>query len=149
MRRMAMVLGLLASGLVATNALADDPIGQIKTASGKVTIARGNAKADAKAGDEVFRSDIVTTAADSTAGITFDDNSLISLGPNTELALDQFQFDRKTHAGQFDANLRKGTLAVRSGQIVAERPEAMKIHTPAMGLAVRGTDFVVRAPEKN
>ena len=38
-----------------------------------------------------------------------------------------------------------GTLAVKSGQIVKQTPEAMHVKTPGALLVVRGTEFVVRA----
>ena len=74
---------------------------------------------------------------------------MMSLGPDSRLALDKFQFDTTTHDGVFDSSLQKGTLAVKSGQIVKQTPEAMHIKTPAALLGVRGTEFVVRADGKN
>jgi len=59
--------------------------------------------------------------------------------------LDQFSFDTTTHVGVFDSSLKAGTLAVKSGQIVKQTPEAMHIKTPGALLGVRGTEFVVRA----
>ncbi len=109
--------------LMPMTAWADDPIGQVKTETGGVTLERH--------------------------GITFADNSMMSLGPDSRLALDQFRFDTTTHDGVFDSSLQKGTLAVRSGQIVHQTPEAMHIRTPAALLGVRGTEFVVRADGKS
>jgi hypothetical protein len=72
---------------------------------------------------------------------------MLSLGPDTVLSLDSFQFDDTTHEGAFESSLRKGTLAVKSGQIVRQTPGAMKVKTPLGILGVRGTEFVVRASE--
>jgi hypothetical protein len=124
---------------------AAEPIGQIKTAAGTVAIERDGASHPAAAGDRVEQSDVVTTGADGTVGITFQDNSMMSLGPSSTLALDKFQFDSTTHDGAFESSLRSGTLAAKSGYIVQQAPEAMKIRTPVAVLAVRGTEFVVRA----
>jgi len=124
---------------------AAEAIGQIKTETGTVTIQRGGAAKPAAIGDHVFQSDTILTAANGTVGITFADNSMMSLGPNSRLSLDQFRFNPTTHVGIFDSSLQKGTLAVKSGQIVHQTPEAMHIKTPAAILGVRGTEFVVRA----
>jgi hypothetical protein len=124
---------------------AEEAIGQIKTEAGSVSIQRHGANGAARIGDHVFRSDTIVTAANSAVGITFADNSLMSLGPDSRLRLDQFQFNTTTHQGQFEAALQKGTLAVKSGQIVRQTPGAMRIRTPAALLGVRGTEFVVRA----
>lgn len=134
--------GLLASPLAVR---ADAPIGQIKTETGTVTIERGGAAKPAAVGDHVFASDTLVTAAHSSVGVTFSDNSLVALGPFSRLSLDQFRFDTTTHAGAFDVSLHRGTLAVKSGQIVRQTPEAMRVRTPAALLGVRGTEFVVLA----
>jgi hypothetical protein len=140
-------LTVLTLAMIPLSALADDPIGQIKTETGMVTLERHGMSLPVAVGDHVFQSDIVVTQTGS-VGITFADNSMMSLGPNSRLALDQFRFDTTTHNGVFDSTLQKGTLAVKSGQIVRQRPEAMHIRTPAALLGVRGTQFVVRADAK-
>jgi hypothetical protein len=129
-------------------AYADDPIGQVKTETGSVTVERHGISQALYIGDHVYQSDAVATAVGATVGITFADNSMMSLGPDSRLALDQFRFDTTTHEGVFDSSLQKGTMAVKSGQIVKETPEAMHIRTPAALLGVRGTEFVVRAEGK-
>jgi hypothetical protein len=126
-------------------AWADDPIGQVKTETGTVTVERGDKIQSVAIGDHVFQSDAVVTAPDSSVGITFADNSMMSLGPPSRLKLDQFRFDSTTEEGVFNSSLQKGTLAVKSGLIVHQTPEAMHIKTPSALLGVRGTEFVVRA----
>ena len=79
--------------------------------------------------------------------MTFADNSLLSVGPNSTLAVDKFSFNPSTHEGQFDASLQRGTLAVVSGKMVKQSPDAMRIRTPASILGVRGTEFVVKVAE--
>jgi hypothetical protein len=87
---------------------------------------------------------VVTTGADGSVGITFLDNSLLSAGPNSVLAIDRFAFDPTTHQGSFESSLQKGTLAVVSGKLAKASPDAMKVKTPAAVLGVRGTEFLVR-----
>ena len=52
-----------------------------------------------------------------------------------------------TNQGRFDAQLQRGTLAVISGRMAKESPQAMTVRTPSAALAVRGTEFVVSANE--
>ncbi len=138
---------LLLSLATALPARADEPIGRIKTETGQVFVQRNGANAPLKIGDHVFRSDTIVTEDGGSVGMTFADNSLMSLGPRSRLRLDQFQFNKTTHQGLFDTALEKGTLAVKSGQIVRQTPGAMHVRTPAALLGVRGTEFVVRAGE--
>lgn len=137
------IVALMASLVLAFPAFAND-VGQIKTAHGIVQLERGGQKMNVAAGMAVQQADVIVTGADGAVGVTFTDNSLLSAGPNTVLAIDRYAFDSTTHAGQFDASVRKGTLAVVSGNIVKQSPEAMRIHTPASIMGVRGTEFVVR-----
>lgn len=134
----------IATLFVSQSAWAGEPIGQIKTQTGAVMLERAGAAGPASIGDRVFESDTIVTTS-GTVGITFIDNSMMSLGPNSRLSLDRFKFDSTTHNGIFSSSLQKGTLSVKSGQIVRQTPEAMRIRTPAALLGVRGTEFVVRA----
>jgi hypothetical protein len=140
--RAARLAGAMLLAFFAAAAAAVD-IGQVKTASGDVTIERGGTSLPAKAGARLEASDIVRTGADGSAGITMSDSSLLSIGPNSVLALDAFAFDTTTHQGRLDATLSKGSLAVVSGKIAKQSPDAMKVRTPASVLGVRGTEFVV------
>ncbi len=137
---------LLASMSFAGAALAAD-IGLVKVAQGQVQIQRGAAMVPATVGTAVHASDVIVTGADGSAGVTFTDNSLVSVGPNSVFAIDKYRFDTTTHAGQFEGNLRRGRLAAVSGKMVKQSPESMKIRTPSAIMGVRGTDFVVQVDE--
>jgi hypothetical protein len=118
-------------------------IGQIKVAKGQVTIERGGQLMAAGSGARLQPGDILRTGADGSVGLTMSDNSLLSAGPNSILSLDRYEFDSTTNQGTFDASLQKGSLAVISGRIAKQSPEAMKVRTPSSILGVRGTEFVV------
>ena len=133
----------LALGFVQPISAAD--IGQIKVAKGAVTIERNGQAQAATVGARLQTSDIVKTGADGSAGINMSDNSLLSIGPNSTLSLDRYEFDSTTNQGAFDASLQKGSLAVVSGRIAKQSPDAMAVRTPYAVLGVRGTEFVVSA----
>ncbi len=122
-------------------------VGQIKVAKGTVHVERDGSRLPAAVGMAIRQSDTLVTGADGSAGVTFSDNSLLSTGPNSVLVVDQYRFDSTTHAGKFDASLKKGTLAVVSGKIVKQSPGAMRVRTPAAIMGVRGTDFMVQVDE--
>ena len=132
--------------LLAAAALAND-VGQVKVTKGVVHVEREGARIPAVVGMPVRQADKLVTGADGTVGVTFADNSLLSVGPNSTLAVDKFSFNPSTHEGQFDASLQRGTLAVVSGKMVKQSPDAMRIRTPASILGVRGTEFVVKVAD--
>ena len=136
------VLALAATGL----ARADD-VGQVKVAKGTVHVERDGQRLPAAVGMRIRQSDTLITGADGSAGVTFSDNSLLSTGPNSVLVVERYAFNSTTHAGTFDASLKKGTLAVVSGKIVKQSPGAMRVRTPAAVMGVRGTEFLVQVDE--
>lgn len=138
---------LVSTALPPTAALAAGEIGRVKTAAGTVNIVRGDPKAplSAKAGLLLLKGDVIQTGKDGAVGITFVDNSRFAVGPNTRLALTDFEFDRTTNRGRFTTDVNKGTVAVVSGHI-AKTKDAMKVRTPVSVLAARGTRFVVEVP---
>ena len=145
MRKALLVAAVLS--VMAIPALAAD-VGLIKVSKGNVQIERNGAKVAAPVGASVQASDVIMTGADGLAGITFTDNSLVSVGPNTVFAIDKYRFDSTTHAGEFEGSLKKGRLAAISGKMVKASPESMKIRTPSAIMGVRGTEFVVQVDEE-
>lgn len=119
------------------------PIGHIKKVSGTVAVVRGQDQLRATPGAPVYQGDVIRTGTDGGLGITLNDNSLFSAGPNSELALPQFNFDADSGRGNMLAALRKGTLTVVSGDITHTTPGAMSLRTPTAILGVRGTTFAV------
>jgi hypothetical protein len=122
-------------------------VGLVKVSNGSVQIQRAGSTIKAEVGTAVQVSDVVRTGADGSAGITFSDNSLVSVGPNTVFEIDRYQFDSTTHAGEFQGSLKQGRLAGISGKMVKQSPESMKIRTPSSVMGVRGTEFVVQVDE--
>jgi len=123
-------------------------VGLVKVSRGNVQIERNGAKIAAPVGAAVQTSDVILTGADGSAGVTFTDNSLVSVGPNSVFAIDKYTFDSTTHVGEFEGNLKKGRLAAISGKMVKQSPESMKIRTPSAIMGVRGTEFVVQVDDK-
>jgi hypothetical protein len=138
------VLVAVAALAIAVAAAADDA-GRVKVLKGAVTIERAGQSLPATVGMRLQEGDVIKTGRDGSAGVTFNDDSLLSIGPDSALAIDRFAFDSTTHAGRFDTSLRQGTLSAVSGKIAKQSPEAMKVRTPSTILGVRGTEFVVRA----
>ena len=140
------MIALVALALAAGAAQAND-VGEIKTVKGAAHVEREGKKVPVIAGMQLRQADTIVTGADGAIGITFLDNSLFSAGPNSVLVINKYSFDTTTHAGEFDASLNKGSLAVVSGKMVKQSPESMRIRTPSSIMGVRGTEFVVKVAD--
>ena len=144
MHRISSILALLTISLACTAAAQDSPVGHVKTASGSAVLVRGGARLPAKLGDPVHAKDIFETGADGAIGVTLIDNTVLSVGSNSQLALEEYSFDSSDFKGAMTADLHKGTLAVVSGDIARSSPDAMKVRMPTAILGVRGTRFAVQ-----
>lgn len=146
-RLVVVVWAVLVSALTLTQVAWADAIGQIKTLFGDVSIVRNNVRSPAKAGDLLEKADTLMTGVDSRVGMTFIDNSRFSLGPNSQIVLEKFTFNPTTQDGEFVTKVDRGTLAVISGHIAHNAPDAMKVKTRTTILGVRGTHFLVQVEE--
>lgn len=134
-----------AAACVCTAPWAAQPAGIVKIVKGSVSIERAADKRSPAPGDPVVAGDRIVTGADGHIGLTLNDNTLLSAGPNSSVSLDKFAFDTTTHAGEIDASVRRGTLAVVSGKIAKQSPESVRFRTSNAILGVRGTTFVIDA----
>ena len=139
------IITLLAIACLATQA--DAEVGRVKRASGDAFIERAGAEIDAAPGVTVDADDVLVTGSDGKISITFIDNSRFSIGPDSRVTLDRFEFDPTTHEGAFETGVERGSLAVISGQIAKEAPDAMRVRTPTSILGVRGTRFIIEVDQ--
>ena len=147
-RRLPRILWISLAALMPGAALAgEDSIAVIKRMEGSVTVERAQQMLPAQVGMDLRVADRIITGSNGAAGLTFDDNSLMSLGPSSQLALNRFQFNSTTHVGQFETTLARGRMAVVSGKIAKQQADAMKVRTPQSLLGVRGTEFIVEASQ--
>ena len=147
-KKFGLALWLAAAMLIATaggaSAAETTPIAQIKKVTGQAAVLRPGERRPAVVGAMLFVKDVIETGPDGGIGITFTDNTVFSAGPSSEIALAEFQFDSNDFRGAVLADMRRGTLAVVSGDIARSTPGAMKIRTPTAILGVRGTTFAVQ-----
>jgi len=134
---------LMAAALSTASASAITEIGRVKSVTGAAFVVRGKTQAPATPGELLQVSDVIRTGPDGRLGITFIDNSRFAVGPNSAIALTQFEFNDTTHVGRSLTTVNRGSLAIVSGQIAHENKDAMQVRTPTSVLAARGTRFVV------
>jgi hypothetical protein len=121
-------------------------VGQVATLQGSATATRGNAAAPValRVNDPIFKHDILATAANSTLGITFDDQTTFSLSANTRMVVNEFIYQEGGSGNAATFNVAVGTAAFVAS-LVAKTGD-MKITTPIATLGIRGTTGVVDVP---
>ena len=118
--------------------------GHVKIASGSAFIVRAGELVPAQAGQPVYETDSLRTAADGRLGVTLQDDTRVSLGPSSEVRLDRFAYTPA--AGQVGLVLKivHGVVAYVSGRIAKLSPDAIRLETPAAIVGVRGTTLALR-----
>lgn len=137
---LAIVLG---SAAAQTDNAVETRIGEVKTVTGLAFAERVGDDVQLDVGTELFAADRIVTGPDSSVGLTLVDDTVMSLGPNSELDLSVFEFDTTTYEGALDIAVNQGSLSIVSGRIAARDPDAVTVRTPTSILGVRGTEFLV------
>lgn len=119
-------------------------VGVVKTLDGKATILRDGKTLTVVKGMEIQKADIVTTGRQGHLGLVFSDDARISMGPNTQIAVDDYLFEPKDKQLSFIVRLISGTVSFLSGQIAKLSPESVKLVMPAATIGVRGTHVLVK-----
>jgi hypothetical protein len=129
--------------------LESSPIGKVVKATGSVTIEHANAVVvqasvpgdggvgQTKAGDLVYRGDVVQTGADGKVGITFTDGTAFNLSSNARMVLNEFVYDPNGSSNSTLFSLSKGTFTFIAGKVA--KTGDMKIDTPVATMGIRGT----------
>lgn len=138
-----MLLLVVGSIVTAVDVGAEEWVGLIKTAS-EAVVTRGGETLTAVPGMELKRGDVVKTGAGGSAGLIFSDDTVISMGPRTELAVEKYLFEPVE--GQLGCILEifKGTISYLSGQIAKLAPASVELLTPAATIGVRGTHVLIK-----
>jgi hypothetical protein len=123
---------------------ADDSIGAIKKLNGAATFVREKKELKVKLGDPVFMKDVVKTDNTGSLGITFKDNTMISVGPNTVYTIDEYVFKPSEQKLAFVSNISKGTLHFVSGTLTKLAPDSVKVKTPEATIGFRGTRCLIK-----
>lgn len=117
--------------------------GRIKVSSGAAFIVRDGGQVPAQVGQIVYESDGLRTGADGKVGVTLIDDTRLSLGPASELKLEQFKFAPADSAFGLALKFVKGAATYVSGRIAKLAPDSIKLETPAAIIGVRGTTLAI------
>lgn len=135
-----LALAALSTTTLAQPARAADQAGVAAAVRGEVTLARAQAVGVAVAsGDPIFMRDGIRSGAKSGMQILLLDETIFTIGPESEILVDEFVYDPGTNAGRLSAHVAKGVFRFVTGKIAKESPSDMKVTLPSGNIGVRGT----------
>jgi len=100
-------------------------------------------------GQPVYLNDHVTTGPDGRLQLLLLDQTTFTIGPNSDMVLDEFVYDPKTNAGTVSAQILKGFFRFVTGKVAQAKPSSMSVSTPAGTIGIRGTMVVGHVDGQN
>ncbi len=133
---------LLAAAAPAGAALTQ--IGAAAAVSGMVkAVSQGEAVGRiVQSGKPLYLNDHVTTDDNGRLQVLLADETVFTLGPNSDMVLDEFVYDPATGAGKVSAKIVKGAFRFVTGKVARKDPEKMKVKLSVGTIGIRGTTVV-------
>lgn len=122
-------------------------VGSIKTVKGNASIIRSSKPVAVMLGTRVYRNDTLKTGANGSLAMVFRDDTLLSIGPDSEIVVNEFLYSPAEGKLSLITRMLKGTAAYVSGIIGKLAPESIRFETPVATIGLRGTRFAVRIEE--
>lgn len=123
-------------------------VGKISALNGKIVVDRSTEQLIADIGFSLEEKDIVTSDDKSKAQITMNDGTVLSIGKNSKLNINEYVYDEKNpQESKADFKFAEGTFKSITGAIGKAAPDRFKLETKSASIGIRGT-IVVGSQEK-
>lgn len=99
-------------------------------------------------GSMIYEKDKITTDAAGSGQLSFTDNSMVTLNPDSIFIIEEYYFNQEKpqQGGQSIMNLVKGGLRAVTGFVAKSAPANYQMKTPVATIGVRGTDYQASCP---
>ncbi|MCG3677908.1 FecR family protein [Aliarcobacter butzleri] len=116
-------------------------IGTVSLVEGKATILRNGQTLGANLGDKIENKDVISTQVNSKIKITFIDNTIVTIGKESSLNIEEYIFNTSTKEAKTELNVLKGAFHTITGEIGKVNPDKFKLKTKSASIGIRGTEF--------
>jgi len=118
-------------------------VGEITALKGDATIIRENKTIKASRGFKLEKDDKIKTLNNTKMQIIFKDNTIITIGKNSEVKIADYIFNGENSKANF--KLSHGIMKTLTGKIGKFAPKRFKVLTKNASIGIRGTYFVVES----
>ncbi|MCC9624286.1 FecR domain-containing protein [Thalassospira sp. MA62] len=98
-----------------------------------------------ESGMPVHLGDRITTADSSGMQILLLDETVFTIGPNSDIAIDEYVYDPETGKGRIVTDMARGVMRFVTGKIPLKNPSSMDINLPVGSIGIRGTIGLIRS----
>ncbi|MCT7528124.1 FecR family protein [Aliarcobacter cryaerophilus] len=117
-------------------------IGKITLLEGEAFVKRGEETLRLNISDSISNNDFIETKINSKVKITFTDNTIITIGKESSLKIEDYFFDSNNkNSAKTELNVSKGAFHAITGQIGKVNPEKFKLKTKNATIGIRGTEI--------
>jgi hypothetical protein len=134
---------ILSASFVTVVEAQEKNIGFLKSSEGTVAVIRAGVEHSVEPGQLLFATDTVVTGPLSSAGIVFQDGTVLTLGAATSIEVKGYLFNPKEEQYGFELYMKKGEVIYSSGKLGKLAPEKVNVKTPRATVGVRGTRFIL------
>jgi hypothetical protein len=121
-------------------------VGQVATLQGVATVTHGSAASvPLKLSDVVYKNDVLQTGGNGALGVTFDDETTLSLSANARIVVNEYVYDAGAKGNKAVFTIARGTVAFVASLVA--KSGNMTITTPTATLGIRSTTGVVDVPD--
>lgn len=127
--------------------VSEEMAGVSAAVTGDVTMARttGEVGVLVESGMPVYLGDRITTSGNSGMQILLLDETVFTIGPNSDIAIDEFVYDPASGDGRIVADMARGVMRFVTGKIPLNNPSSMDINLPVGSIGIRGTIGLIRS----
>ena len=93
----------------------------------------------ANSGEDIFLGDEIASYEDAGMQLMLLDETIFTIGADTDITIDDFVYDPATGAGEVAASVTKGVFRFVTGNIAQGDPEDMTVDLPVGTIGIRGT----------
>lgn len=117
-------------------------IGKITLLEGEAFVKRGEETLRLNISDQISNNDFIETKTNSKVKITFIDNTIITIGKESSLKIEDYFFDSNNkNSAKSELSVSKGAFHAITGQIGKVNPEKFKLKTKNATIGIRGTEI--------
>ena len=92
-------------------------------------------------GDKIYFGDSIIVKSNSNSQIMLLDETVMTVGSNSEIKIDEFVYDKKSQNGKILSTIKSGSMKVLTGGVSEKNPANLEIKVPAGTIGSRGTEF--------
>lgn len=140
------ILFLAVTGLIYATHLAAQQVGVLATANPTIRIESSYVDiTSASVGDPIHEGDTISTGAAASTQIIFSDQTVLSLGPNTEIEITSFVYSSSASADNMALTLLRGVCRIIGGFVTSDNPASIRSTSGIVG--IRGSTAIIRVDD--